>query len=256
MKTKTIKVNGISLAYARRGAGQPLILVHGFPFDHTAWDRAASLLESDFDLILPDLRGFGESTTVESPYSIADMADDLAALMDALGIESAALAGHSMGGYVALAFAKKYPQRVRGLALVSSQAAADTPERKEGRYKTAQAVAENGVTVVAEAMTPKLSANSRIQAFVKELILKQGSAGVIGALKAMAEREDSTPILASFIFPVVLIHGDADALIPLEKAQEIKAVLPGARMTILPGAGHMPMLEFPRETAEALKVMK
>ncbi len=256
MKTKTINVNDISLAYVRRGVGKPLILVHGFPFDHTVWEEAAALLEADFDLILPDLRGFGESTTVESPYSIADMADDLAALMDGLSIEKAALAGHSMGGYVALAFAKKYPQRVSGLALVASQAAADAPERKEWRYKTAHDVAEKGVAVVAEAMTPKLSTDARIRAFVKELILKQGSAGVIGALKATAEREDSTPILASFVFPVVLIHGDADALIPLEKMQEIKAALPDAQMTILPGAGHMPMLEFPRETAEALKLLK
>jgi pimeloyl-ACP methyl ester carboxylesterase len=256
MQTKTIKANDVTLAYARRGAGKPLMLIHGFPFDHTAWDEVASLLEADFDLILPDLRGFGESTTVDDPYSMPDMADDLAALLDHLGIGKAALAGHSMGGYVALAFANKYPQRVSGLILVSSQAAADTPERKEGRYKTAQDVSEKGVEVVAEAMTPKLSADAGVRESVKNLILRQGKAGVIGALTAMAEREDSTPRLASFDFPVGLLHGDADSLIPPEKSHEIKAVLLGARLTILPGAGHMPMLEFPKETAEALKMLK
>ncbi len=251
-----IKLNGIEISYERRGAGTPLMLVHGFPLDHTLWNETASLLEGDFDLILPDLRGFGGSTTIETPYLMSDMADDLAALLDHFGIEKTALAGHSMGGYVALAFAKKYPQRVSGLALVSSQAAADAPDRKEGRYKTAQDVAEKGVEVVADAMTPKLSSNAEVQAFARESILRQGKAGVIGALKAMAEREDSMPILSSFDFPVVLIHGDADALIPLEKAQEIKEALPDAKLVILQGAGHLPMMELPGETADALKLLK
>lgn len=251
-----IKLNGIEISYERHGAGTPLMLVHGFPLDHTLWNETASLLEGDFDLILPDLRGFGGSTTIETPYLMSDMADDLAALLDHFGIEKTALAGHSMGGYVALAFAKKYPQKVSGLALVSSQAAADAPDRKEGRYKTAQDVAEKGVEVVADAMMPKLSSNAEVQAFARESILRQGKAGVIGALKAMAEREDSMPILSSFDFPVVLIHGDADALIPLEKAQEIKEALPDAKLVILQGAGHLPMMELPGETADALKLLK
>lgn len=251
-----IKLNGIEISYERRGAGTPLMLVHGFPLDHTLWNETASLLEGDFDLILPDLRGFGGSTTIETPYLMSDMADDLAAILDHLGIGKTALAGHSMGGYVALAFAKKYPHRVSGLALVSSQTAADAPDRKEGRYKTAQDVAEKGVEVVADAMTPKLSSNAEVQAFARVSILRQGKAGVIGALKAMAEREDSMPILSSFDFPVVLIHGDADALIPLEKAQEIKEALPDAKLVILQGAGHLPMMELPGETADALKLLK
>lgn len=251
-----IKLNGIEISYERRGAGTSLMLVHGFPLDHTLWNETASLLEGDFDLILPDLRGFGASSTVETPYLMSDMADDLAALLDHFGIEKTALAGHSMGGYVALAFAKKYPQRVSGLALVSSQAAADAPDRKEGRYKTAQDVAEKGVEVVADAMTPKLSPSAEVQAFARKSILSQGKAGVIGALKAMAERDDSMPILSSFDFPVVLIHGDSDALIPLEKSQEIKAALPDAELVVLRGAGHLPMMELPGETADALRLLK
>jgi 3-oxoadipate enol-lactonase len=256
MEMKTIKVNGIELAYMRRGAGKPLMLVHGFPLDHTSWNEVAALLENDFDLILPDLRGFGGSTTVESPYRMSDMADDLAGLLEHLGIEKTAIAGHSMGGYVSLAFAKKYPKRVNGLALVSSQAGADAPEQKEGRYKTAQNVAEKGVEVVAEAMTPKFSANADIQALAGEAIRKQGKPAVIGALKAMAERDDSIPALSSFDFPVVLIHGDADTLVPLERAQAIKTILPSARLTVVTAAGHLPMIEFPQQVAEALKMLK
>jgi pimeloyl-ACP methyl ester carboxylesterase len=251
----TVAINGIKLAYTRRGEGTPLVLIHGYPLDHTSWDEVASLLESQFDLIMPDVRGFGQSTTVETPYAISDMADDLAGLLDHLGIKTIALAGHSMGGYIALAFSKKYPQRVSGLGLVASQAAADSPEGKDRRYQTAADVAQKGVGVVVEAMTPKLSADARVQAFVRAVIEQQSSPAVIGALKAMAGREDLTSYLSTTTFPVVLIHGNADVLIPIERAKEIKAVLPSAQFVELQGAGHMPMMEFAKETAESLKLL-
>ena len=249
----TVAINGINLAYARRGKGTPLMLVHGFPLDSSSWNEIIPLLEDKFDIITPDLRGFGQSSTIESPYTISDMADDLAGLLDHLGVEKTAMAGHSMGGYVALAFAKKYPNRVNGLGLISSQAAGDPPDRKEGRYKTAADVVEKGVGVVVEAMTPKLSADLRVQAFVRGVIEKQSKDGVTGALKAMAEREDLTLILPSFKFPIVLLHGGADALIPIDRAKEIKAVVPSAQFVELKGAGHMPMMEFAKATAEGLK---
>ena len=250
----TVAVNGINLAYTRCGKGNTLVLVHGFPLDSSSWNEIIPFLEDSFDLILPDLRGFGQSTTVESPYTVSDMADDLAGLLDYLGIEKAALVGHSMGGYVALAFAKKYPHRVNGLGLVSSQAAADAPEGKERRYKTAVDVAEKGVSVVVEAMTQKLSADVRVQEFVRGVIERQSKQAVIGALKAMAEREDSTPILSSFNFPLLLIHGDTDQLIPMDRAKEIKSINPSARLLELNGAGHMPMMEFARQTADGLMI--
>lgn len=251
---KTVSINGINLAYTRHGKGTPLMLVHGFPLDSSSWNEIIPLLENDFDIISPDLRGFGQSTTKEAQYSISDMADDLAGLLDHLKVDKIVLVGHSMGGYVALAFAKKHPNRVSGLGLISSQAAGDPPERKEGRYKTAADVAEKGVGVVVEAMTPKLSADARVQAFVRGVIEKQSKAGVIGGLKAMAEREDLTSILSSFQFRLVLIHGDADALIPIDRAKEIKTVMPSAKLVELKGAGHMPMLEFAKETADALRL--
>jgi len=244
------------LAYERLGNSTPLILLHGYPLDHTIWNEVASLLKNDFDLILPDLRGFGQSTTVETPYTLSDMAEDLAGLLDYLKIEKVALAGHSMGGYVALAFAKKYPQRVSGLGLVASQAVADSPEGKERRYQTAADVAQKGVSIVAEAMTSKLSADLNVQALVRAVIEQQTPSAVIGALKAMAEREDLMSNLSSVTFPVTLIHGEADVLIPIERAKEIKVVAPSARLIELQGAGHMPMMEFPNETADGLRFLR
>lgn len=250
-----IQINGIELAYERRGKGSPLVLIHGYPLDHSIWEEVARLLENDLDLILPDLRGFGGSSTADAPYTMTDMARDIASLLDALGIEQAALAGHSMGGYVSLAFAKAFPNRMKGLALVASQAAADPPDRKEGRYKTAAAVSAKGAQFVADAMTGKLSANVQVQAVIRPLIEKQGVPGVIGALKAMAEREDLTSFLASFDSPLVLIHGGADELIPVERARELKSLVPSASLHILPGAGHMPMMELPEDTAAALRLV-
>lgn len=248
-----LNVNGIQLAYARRGTGTPLVLLHGYPLDHHLWDDVAPLLEDTFDLILPDLRGFGESTTVDSPYTMNDYASDIAGLLDQLGIQKAAIVGHSMGGYVALAFAKLYPERVSGLGLVSSQVLADPPDRKEGRYKSAAEVSDKGIGGVVETMAPKFTSNEGLQAFARETMERQQPAAFIGALKAMAERMDATPLLSSFKFPVVIIHGEADALIPIDRAREVKSAIPNAHLVELKGAGHMPMMEAKEETARALK---
>ncbi len=252
---KKEKINNIEIAYERRGKGTPLVLIHGFPLDHSTWNEVAALLENDFDMILPDLRGFGESTTVDTPYGMNEIADDISQLLGKLKIEKAVIAGHSMGGYVALAFANKYADQVSGLALVGSQAPGDPPERKEGRYKTAAEVQEKGVSVVAS-MTDKLSPDAKVREAVRPLIERQSKSGVVGALKAMAEREDARAWLPAFKFPIVLVHGDKDELISVERAQEIKVALPNAHLVELPGAGHLSMMEVPLKTAEALKLLK
>lgn len=250
---KKVNINGIQIAYARKGTGKPLVLVHGYPLDHTIWDKIVSLLENDFDIIFPDLRGFGQSDVVESQYKILDMATDIAGLLDQLGFKKAAIAGHSMGGYISLAFARAYPDRVTGLGLIASQALADPPENKIGRYDAAEEIMKTGVEPVAEGMSTKLTPDERVQAYVRGLIAAQHPAGLAGALKAMAERDDSSSILSSFQFPVVLIHGKADELIPVQRAQEIKSAIPHATLIELSSVGHMPMMENPQATATALK---
>lgn len=250
---KKINVNGIQLAYDRRGTGIPIVLLHGFPLDHHLWDEVTPFMEDTFDIILPDLRGFGESSTVDSPYGMDDFASDIGGLLDQLDIQRAAIVGHSMGGYVALAFARQYPERVRGLGLVSSQVLADAPERKEGRYKSAEDVSANGIGSVVEAMTPKFTTDEGLQSYARASMERQQPAAYIGALKAMAERPDSTALLSSFQFPVVIIHGEADLLIPIERAREVKTAHPQAHLVEISGAGHMPMMEAKEKTAEALK---
>lgn len=248
-----VNVNGIEMAYERRGSGMPLVLLHGYPLDHTIWKDVVRLLEDGFDMILPDLRGFGQSEAIEAQYTIADMAADVAGLMDELGIENAYIAGHSMGGYISLAFVRNYLDRVLGLGLIASQALGDTPERKDGRYASAEEIMRTGVEPVAETMTPKLTPNQEVQAYVRKVIPEQRPVGLANAMRAMAERFDSTQDLNRFNFPVVLVHGRSDELIPVDRAREIKAVLEPAYLVELPGAGHMPMMEEPQETAESLK---
>ena len=248
-----IDINGIHLAYDRRGSGTPMVLLHGYPLDHHLWDGIVPLLEEEFDLILPDLRGFGESTTVDSFYAMEDFASDIAGLLDNLGIPKAVIVGHSMGGYISLAFARVYPERVSGLGLVASQAAADPPERRDGRYKSAAEVADKGIASVVETMTPKFTTDPRLQQYARESMERQPPAAYIGALKAMAERVDSTMLLTSLTYPVVIVHGDADALVPIDRAREAKALLENAYFVEINGAGHMPMMEAPDKTAEALR---
>ncbi len=249
-------VNGISLAYERGGSGVPLVLVHGFPLDHSLWELITPTLQAKADVIVPDLRGFGESFVPASDYRLTDVAADIAALLDQFQIEKAVIAGHSMGGYVALAFAHAYPERVSGLGLVSTQALADSPEKKAARYKEAEDTLANGVAKTAEGMSTKMTANPQIQQKLKETIMRQSPAGLAGALKAMAEREATLPYLAEFGFPVAIVHGLADTLIPIERAREMRSMVKKGFMVEVEGAGHVPMLEAPQVTAgELMKLL-
>lgn len=142
---------------------------------------------------------------------------------------------------------------MNGLGLVSTQALADPPDRKEGRYKSATEVAEKGIGGVVDAMTMKFTSDQRLQEFSRKSMERQQPAAYIGALKAMAERLDSTPMLASINYPVVIIHGNADALIPIDRAHEMKNAISHAHFVEVKDAGHLPMLEAVHETSEGLK---
>ncbi|MDX9992585.1 MAG: alpha/beta hydrolase [Anaerolineales bacterium] len=244
------------LNYLRAGSGQPLVLIHGFPLDHSLWEPLLPHLTGQFDVILPDLCGFGASALPESGCRIDEMAASLGSLLLELDLPQVFLAGHSMGGYVALAFARQFPRMLLGLGLISTQTLPDDAGKQAGRHKTAAEVEQQGSAALAEAMSSKLSANPAHAGLLREVILRQPVAGIANGLKAMASRPDSSEVLAGLGCPVSILHGLADALIPPERAREMKAALPSATLTELSGVGHMPMLEAPAETAEALKSLK
>lgn len=237
--------------YVTRGQGTPLMLVHGFPLNHTIWNETAALLEDAAQLILPDLPGHGQSPVVE-PVSMDSMADGLAAILDALAIEKVVLAGQSMGGYVCLAFARRHPQRLAGLGLVCTQAAADSPEKRLARLAQAEQTLAEGNLRVAESMSTVLTNRPEMAADLRRLMSTTPAAGMAAAMRAMAERAEMSVFLPQISVPALVIAGLADAIIPVERAREMAASLPDARLVELAGVGHSPMMEAPQATAEAL----
>ena len=180
------------------------------------------------------------------------IAEDMIGMMDALGIDKAVLVGHSMGGYASLAFAQAFPDRLLGLALVASHARPDTPEGRLVRLDTARKVMVNGMSEIAELMPSRLTSRTELHASLRTLILDTKPAGAAGILRGMAERPDSTPSLPQIKVPSLVIAGGSDELIPLAWSKELDEKLANSKMLIIPAAGHIPMLENPHETGEAL----
>jgi 3-oxoadipate enol-lactonase len=242
----------VQLYYEESGTGFPVIFLHGFPFDHTIWEALAPLMTDKARLVFPDLRGLGRSPVPDGIYSMRLLAEDVLNLMNTLKIERAILVGHSMGGYASLAFAQAYPQRLAGLGLVSTQAGADAPERRQARYQLAEEVRRKGVKVVAENMAPKLTSNPEQVKPLHKLIMQNKPKGVVASLKGMAERPDAQGWLATICVPAVVVAGAADMFVPLERAQTMAQLLGKAWIVELPGVGHMPMIDAPQATADAL----
>jgi 3-oxoadipate enol-lactonase len=247
-----IHTHSIDLFFEEQGSGTPLVLMHGYPLDHTIWQAVIPTLAELAWVIVPDLRGHGRSDAPEGIYTMRQVADDIAGLLDTLKIARAVVVGHSMGGYVALAFAQAYPQRLKGLGLVATQAAADAPDRREGRLATANEVLLKGMAGIAESMPLKLTTQAALFPILRRLILATQPQGAAGILRGMAERPDLTAFLSEIAVPAVVIAGAKDSLIPFQRSVEMAQVLPDAWLVTLPEAGHMPMIEFPELVASAL----
>ncbi len=247
-----VREQAVELSYEVQGEGTAVVLIHGFPFDHTLWQDVIPLLKDHAKLILPDLRGFGKSPAPDGVYSMRLMAEDIAALLDHLGVQKAVLVGHSMGGCISLAFAQAYPDRVSGLAMITSQAAADTPERRQGRYRLADEVKRKGMKAVVAANLERYSPDPVVRERVRGLMMACDKKGVIAALKGMAERADCTEVLTGLHAPCVIVAGSADVIVTPEKAREMAQILPMGWVVDVPGGGHMPMFEAPQIVARAV----
>lgn len=258
MKTVTLGTN--RFAVDDRGSGPPVLFVHGFPLDHTMWQAQCSAFESTYRVIAPDLRGFGASDVTIGTVTMEQMADDCAAILDALGVaEPVALIGLSMGGYVAWQFLRKHAARLGKLVLCDTRAAADTPQGGETRLKMAEHVLAHGTSAVAEAMLPKLFAPSTAERHphvvdaVRQMILHAPPQGVAAAQRGMAQRLDMTAMLPTIKTQTLVICGEHDAISPLEEMRGIAADIPGARLAIIRDAGHMAPMENPLAVNAALR---
>jgi 3-oxoadipate enol-lactonase len=243
---------GIKLYYEEAGEGLPVLLIHGYPLMHTIWKPVINLLGSEARWITPDIRGFGRSSSPKGTYSMPLLASDMAALLDHLQIKSAVVIGHSMGGYIALNFFKAYPERLLGLGLICSQAAADNEERRAARQAQIKKVIEQGTDYLAATMAATLTNQTDLVTDLQEIILQADTDGIIGALLGMAEREDMTDYLSKIKVPTLVVVGSSDTLIPTQKSREMANRLPDASLVQIANAAHIPMMENPRALAYEL----
>lgn len=249
---KTLEVNGVELAVEDRGSGPVLLLVHGFPLDHTMWNAQIEALSDRCRVIAPDLRGFGRSGVTDGTVTMEQFADDMAGLIDALEIAAPIVfCGLSMGGYVAWQFWKKYTQRVRGLILCDTRAIADTPEVAAGRRETAERVVRQGPESLADTMMPKLlaeaalAANPRMAQSLRRMILSADAKGIAAAARGMAERPDVTSMLGGIHCPTLVVVGRFDAISTPSEMRSIADAIPDAHLVEIAGAGHMSPMENP-----------
>ncbi|HEU4835827.1 MAG TPA: alpha/beta fold hydrolase, partial [Pyrinomonadaceae bacterium] len=186
------QINNIKLAYMDTGAGRPIVLIHGYPFNRSLWTEQIPALSNSNRIIAPDLRGFGDSDASPDVSTMNRLAADVAALMDHLEIPRATIGGLSMGGYVALAFYKQFPSRVRALVLADTRAQADTEDAKQTRAQQAEKALSEGMASIADGMLPKLltpetvSKRPEIVKFVRDMMLQTKPEGAAAALRGMA----------------------------------------------------------------------
>lgn len=244
-------VGDTEIAFDDIGSGFPVVFLHGFPLNRTMWEPQVTALVGEFRCITIDMRGFGGSGKGTPPYSVDRYADDVAGVLDTLGIERAVIAGLSMGGYVAFALWRRHRDRVRALVLADTRAVADTVEVVERRRELIEAAEEKGATAVANMQIAGLVGRTTrdkrpdIYDAMHRMIAQASVSGIIGATEALIARPDSTPTLSTIDVPTLIIVGEEDVITPLKDARRMQTAIAGSRLEVLKGAGHLSNVERP-----------
>lgn len=254
-------VNDTNIGYDDHGIGQPLLFLHAFPLNRSMWSGELTTLlqeERPFRLVALDWRGFGESDITTGISTMEQFADDVVGLMDELGMQEAILCGLSMGGYAAFAFLRKYPQRLKGLILADTRPGADNDEAKANRENMARIAETQGTEAIADLQLPKLLMEEtlhhhlEVEARVRRMIDAATPQGIAAVSRGMAQRPDSTDLLATIHCPTLVIVGEQDVLTPPSVAQDYAAQIPGAQYIVIPEAGHLSNLEQPEAFHQAV----
>jgi 3-oxoadipate enol-lactonase len=239
------------------GAGWPVLLIHAFPLSAEMWRPQLESVPSGWRYIAPDLRGFGRSPAGKEPPGVDGYAADLEGVLDGLGIETAAIGGLSMGGYITFALHRRSPERFTALILADTKAEADTPEGREGRRRMSALLRERGVGAVADSMMPRLLSEAaqkgELPGVVRTMIEGNTVEGVDHAIQALMGRPDSTPDLARLRLPVLVVVGGEDVLTPRADSERIAAAVERSQLAVIPGAGHLSNLEAPQAFSHALR---
>jgi 3-oxoadipate enol-lactonase len=248
-------INTLEIAYDDHGIGLPVIFLHAFPLNRSMWmDLTAALLEEQrYRLVALDWRGFGETMINNTVSTMELLADDVVGLMDTLGMRQAILCGLSMGGYAALAFFHKYPQRLNGLILANTRPGADTAEAKVTRERLAYLAETRGNGPIADLQIPKLISDytrrnhPEVEARVRRMIATATPSGIAAALRGMAQRPDLTHLLPTIACSTLVVTGALDTVSPPKEVQAYAASIPDNQVAIIPHAGHLSNLEQPED---------
>jgi 3-oxoadipate enol-lactonase len=248
-----VRVGDIEVHYELRGRGPTVVLVPGLSLDSRVWDPIAERLDHELTCLLPDNRGAGLSDVPRGPYSVTQMAGDLYGLMMILGIDKAVIAGHSMGGYLALQLALDSPELVRGLVLISTSATGRqdllgmSDEARRALSRTSGSIAEIARDNVLASVGTRFRElhPDRVDAFVAERIGRPPRGRGVQGQRAAADSFDARDRLWEVSCPCTVIHGNDDRLIPIDRGRELAAGIEGARLVELQRIGHLPQLEAP-----------
>ncbi|MFD4412141.1 MULTISPECIES: alpha/beta fold hydrolase [unclassified Streptomyces] len=242
------------LAYEDRGgAGStalPLVLIHGHPFDHTMWAPQITAFAAGRRVIAPDLRGYGASPVIPGVTPLSAFAEDVAALLDELGVAEFVLAGLSMGGQIVMECYRQFPARIRGLVLADTFASAETPEGKKVRNEMADRLLREGMRGYADEVLHKMVApyaDAEVAAHVHRMMTSTPPEGAAAALRGRAERPDYRDLLTRVTVPALVVVGADDEYTPVADAAALHAALPDSMLHVVESAAHMPNLERAEE---------
>lgn len=249
MDSKTISYKKGNLFYRILGQGKSILLIHGFGEDGNIWNGLAESLKNNYQLIIPDLPGTGKSDLLQGNVSIGDYAETIKFILDKETIDNCIMIGHSMGGYITLAFAEKYPEQLKALGLFHSSAFADDKDKIQTRSKSIEFIKQNGAHAFLKTSTPGLFSDDfqkRYPEIVENLIVAEknfNTDALIQYQQAMINRPDGSQILKNFSMPVLLISGEKDKAVSLNISLK-QASLPSiCHFHLLPSSAHVGMLE-------------
>jgi 3-oxoadipate enol-lactonase len=241
---QSLRSDDTEIFYEIRGQGPPVVLLHPFPCHHEFWNPVAGMLESRYQLVLPDLRGHGDSGIGDGPALMQKHAHDLARVLDVVGVGKAAFIGCSIGGYILFEFWRRFRARVNGLVLCDTRPQADTPEARANRLNTASTVLEQGTEPFFETMIPKLIGRTTVAARpdlvegARAMMRKMSAEDINLVLRGMAERQDSVADLKSIDVPTTIVIGDEDVLSIVADGELMRQNIRGSRLKVIPKAGH------------------
>ena len=254
-----VRSNDTDIVYRVQGDGPPVVLLHPFPVNHRFWLPVAQRLSPQYKLIMPDLRGMGDSAPGDGPATMAKHAEDVRRVCDDARIGKAVFIGVSIGGYLLFEFWRRFRERVTALGFCNTRAGADSDEGRKVREDSAKQIEERGTEIFIDGLLPKLLGETTrrnrpdIVAEVRPMVISAPPKGLVANQLGMAARPDSMPTLATIDVPTLCVGGTEDIPAPTAEIERIHHGIRGSQLRIINQAGHFAAFERPQEVAEILR---